>query len=637
MSSEDNRSSSIDTGTAENSPHEPSEPNPSLSESGEIGNLLDSVETLPAIAQGEIVPATVIKLTESEVVVDVGLKCEGVIPRSEFQSGDGQVEIAPGDVVHVLIEQYNEQEGTVTLSYQKAAKQKAWEDIERAFEEQRTITGRVLERIKGGLTVDIGVSAFLPGSHVDLRPHYNLESLLGREIPCKIIKLNRKRNNAVVSRKLALEEELTQRKARLLEQLREGAELTGRVKNLTNYGVFVDLGGMDGLLHITDLSWGRVGHPSEVVKAGQEIRVKVLKYDAEKGRVSLGLKQLAPDPWEGVPAAYHPGDRVTGRVVGVVDYGAFVELEPGVEGLIHVSEMSWSKRMKHPSKIVSVGDRVEAAVLDVNAGQRRISLSLKQTLPDPWKTLARRYTSGSVVEGRVRNLTEFGAFVEIEEGVDGLIHLSNLSWTKDVQHPSEVLKKGQKIQVVILGLDAAKRRVSLGLKQLQPDVWTDFCSRVEVGDTVRGKVSRLASFGAFVEIEAGVEGLCHITEVDEDHSGPSRLEVGSEYQFRILRLNPAEKKIGLSMKDVERPAASAKASPAAAGTEAASTAEAPEPPAAREETGPPSAAESEAPQPAAASGNEKRTAGSGSSTGARREVPQVEKENLASGVEHDQS
>ena len=619
MSSEENRSSSVDTGTpedsthepaepnlspaepaeigdllngvaavpagtSEDSTHEPAEPNPSPSESGEIGNLLDSVDALPTVAPGEIVPATIIKLTDSEVVLDVGLKCEGTIPRREFQSGNGQVEVAPGDVVHVLIEQYNEQEGTVALSYQKAAGRKAWEDIESAFEAQRTLTGRVVERIKGGLTVDIGIPAFLPGSHVDLRPHYDLESLVGQEISCKIIKLNRKRNNAVVSRKLALEEELAQRKARLLEQLRVGEELTGRVKNLTDYGVFVDLGGMDGLLHITDLSWGRVGHPSEIVHAGQEIRVKVLKYDAEKGRVSLGLKQLSPDPWEGVPDAYHPGDRATGRVVGVVDYGVFVELKPGVEGLIHVSEMTWSKRMRHPSKIVSVGDRVEVAVLDVNAGQRRISLSLKHTLPDPWTTLTARFAPGTVVEGRVRNLTEFGAFVEIEEGVDGLIHLSNLSWTRDVQHPSEVLKKGQRIQVVILGLDAEKRRISLGFKQLKPDVWTEFCTRAQVGDVVGGKVTRLASFGAFVEIEEGVEGLCHTSEMNEGHSGASRLEVGRQYRFRILRLNPAEKKIGLSMKGVEQPA-TPEASPAVAGSEAAPTSGAPQAPAASEDVG----------------------------------------------------
>ncbi|MBZ5516857.1 MAG: 30S ribosomal protein S1 [Acidobacteriia bacterium] len=532
MFSEDDRSSPIDTGTAED-------------------------------PTGEIMPATVVKLTNGEVVVDIGLKCEGVIPRSEFLNGDGQVTVAPGEVIQVLIEHYNEQEGTVALSYQKAAKRRAWEDIEKAFEAQRTVPGRVLERIKGGLSVDIGVPAFLPGSHVDVRPRYNLESLIGQEIPCKIIKLNHKRANAVVSRRLALEEEFAQRKARLVEQLQEGAVLTGRVKNLTDYGVFVDLGGMDGLLHITDLSWGRVGSPAEVVKVGEELRVKVLKFDAEKGRISLGLKQLAPDPWEGIAEKYHPGGRATGRIVGVVDYGAFVELEPGVEGLIHVSEMSWSKRMKHPSKIVSVGDRVEVAVLEVNAGRRRISLSLRQTLPDPWTTLAQRLAPGTLVEGRVRNLTEFGAFVEIEEGVDGLIHVSNISWAQDVRHPSEVLKKGQKVQAVVLGLDPEKRRISLGLRQLLRDPWTEFCARARVGDVVDGEVTRLASFGAFVEMEEGVEGLCHNSEMDEDQSGPQRLEVGSHHRFRVLRVNEAEKRIGLGMKGVEQEVSSSDVSLAA--------------------------------------------------------------------------
>ena len=557
MSLDENRSSSLEAGTAEEQPIEPTEPNPNQPESGEIVQLMDTMETVSTLAQGETVRATVIKLTDTEVIVDVGLKCEGAIPRGEFLTADGQVTVAPGDTVDVFIEQYNEEEGTVSISYQKAFRRKVWEDIEQAFQQQTTVQGRVVERIKGGLTVDIGIPAFLPGSHADLRPHFNLDSLVGQEIPCKVIKLSRKRSNAVVSRRLALEEEQKQRKARLLELLQEGAVLEGRVKNLTDYGAFVDLDGMDGLLHITDLSWGRVGHPSEVVQAGQELKVKVLKYDSEKERVSLGLKQLSPDPWEHVLSTYHPGDRVKGRVVGIVDYGVFVELEPGVEGLIHISEMTWGKRLKHPSKLVKPGEWVDAAVLEVNAGQRRISLSLKHTLPDPWTSLAERYSVGTVAEGRVRNLTEFGAFVEIEEGVDGLIHLSNLSWSKDIKHPSEVLKKGQRVEAIILNLDPAKRRLSLGLKQLQPDNWEDFCTRTQAGDIVRGRVSRMASFGAFVEIEEGVEGLCHISEVDEDHSGhaPERLQVGRELNFRVLRLNPAEKRIGLSVKGMDQESA----------------------------------------------------------------------------------
>jgi small subunit ribosomal protein S1 len=554
MSLDENRRSLPEAGTAEEAQGAASETQSDQAESGEIEQLMDGIEAVSTVAQGETVQAKVVKLTDTEVLVDVGLKCEGAIPRSEFLTADGQLTVAPGDTVDVWIERYNEEEGTVSISYQKAFRRKVWEDIEQAFQQQTTIQGRVLERIKGGLAVDIGIRAFLPGSHADVRPHFHLDSLLGQEIPCKIIKLNRKRSNAVVSRRLALEEREQQRKARLLEQLQEGAVLEGQVKNLTDYGVFVDLGGMDGLLHITDLSWGRVGHPSEVVQPGQELKVKVLKYDPEKQRISLGLKQLCPDPWEQVPATYRVGSRVKGRVVGVVDYGVFVELEPGVEGLVHISEMSWSRRLKHPSKLLKAGDEVEAAVLEVNAAQRRISLSLKHTLPDPWAGLSERYSVGTVVEGRVRNLTDFGAFVEIEEGVDGLIHVSNLSWGKDVKHPSEVLKKGQRVEVVILNLDPDKRRLSLGLKQLQPDDWEEFCARTQVGDVVRGRVSRMASFGAFVEIEEGVEGLCHMSEVDENPSGSGakRLEVGRELNFRVLRLSPAEERIGLSMKDVEQ-------------------------------------------------------------------------------------
>lgn len=548
---------------------EPTEADSTLAESSDISQLLDSASSLTTIAQGEIVPATIIKITDTEVVVDVGLKCEGAIPRSEFLGLDGQVSVVAGDVIHILIEHYNEQEGTVRVSYEKAALRQAWEDIEQAFQDQKTITGKVLERTKGGLTVDVGVPAFLPGSHADLRPHFNADALLGQEIPLKVIKVNRKRNNAVVSRRAVLEEDLARRKAALLEHLKEGAVLTGHVKNLTDYGAFVDLGGMDGLLHVTDLSWGRIAHPSEAVKPGQELCVKVLKYDPEKGRVSLGLKQLQPDPWENVPSTYHVGERVTGRVVGVVDYGAFVELEPGVEGLVHSSEMSWSKRLKHPSKIVNLGDRVEISILGVDPAQRRISLSLRHTLPDPWTTLAERHPVGSVLEGRVRNLTEFGAFVEIEEGIDGLVHLSNMNWSKDVRHPSEILRKGQKVEVTLLGIDSEKRRVSLGLKEVGPDAWSEFCGRVQAGDVVRGKVARLAAFGAFVEIEDGIDGLCHTSEIVGHAPGQGRagLEVGKEYAFRILRVNPTDKKISLTMKDVDQTAAAA-TEPAAASAEA---------------------------------------------------------------------
>jgi small subunit ribosomal protein S1 len=489
--------------------------------------------------------------------VDVGLKCEAVLPRSELSSEDGRVTVAPGDQIDVWVERYDEAAGTVSVSHRKAARLKAWEAIERAFQNQTALRGRVIERIKGGLTVDIGARAFLPGSHADLRLHCNLDALVGQEIDCKVIKFNKSRENVVVSRKLAMEEEAQRRKAELAGRLVEGAEIVGRVKNLTDYGIFVDLGGLDGLLHITDLSWGRVSHPSEVVQAGQEIKVKVLKYDREKERVSLGLKQLSPDPWERVPASYHAGQRVAGRVVSIVDYGVFVELDPGVEGLAHISELTWSKRLKHPSKVVSVGDHITAAVLDVSAAQRRISLSFRQTLPDPWENLAQRFAVGSTVEGRVRNLTEFGAFVEVEEGVEGLIHLSNLSWNRNVKHPSEILKKGQKVDAVILSLDTVGRRLSLGLKQLQSDIWKDFCAKTRVDDVIKGKVTRLAPFGAFVELQEGIEGLCHVSEYGDGltDGGPERLEVGNELEFRVIRLNPTEKKIGLSLKGSTRTSA----------------------------------------------------------------------------------
>ena len=526
------------------------------SEPVEIDNLFASIDQVSPITPGEVVRCGVLKVTESEVIVDIGLKSEAAIPLSEFAGPDGSVTVATGDLVDVLIESYDEEEDNVVASHKKAVHQRVWDDIERVYRDQTNLRGRVLGRTKGGLEVEIGVRAFLPASQADLRPLRNLDSLIGEEITCKVAKLDRKRSNVVVSRRAALEEEFNRRRSQLMGQLVEGAVLTGRVKNLVDYGAFVDLGGMDGLLHITDLSWGRVAHPSEVVRVGQELKVKVLKYLPEKDRVSLGLKQLSPDPWERVSSAYHPGDRAVGRVVSVIDYGAFVELEPGIERLIHVSEMSWSKRPKHPSKVVSTHDRVEVAILDVNAAQRRISLSLRETLPDPWSTLSQRYGVGAVVEGRVRNLTDFGAFVEVEEGVDGLIHLSDLSWTKRVKHPSEVLKKGQTVQVVLLALDPEHRRLSLGVKQLQPDVWQTFFAERHVDDILRGKVVRMAPFGAFVELQEGVEGLCHVSEMDEAYGkGPQGVAVGREYQFRVIRLSPEEKRIGLSLNGVEQDAA----------------------------------------------------------------------------------
>jgi len=520
------------------------------SEAVEDQSLMESIGSAPALAPGEIVQGLVLKLTDEEVFVGLGLKSEAIVPRGEFLSEDGQLNVAVGDTVDVVVEKFDELTGTAVVSRRKAIQEKLWEEIERVFYEELPVRGRVLERIKGGLSVDVGVRAFLPSSQADLKAHPNLEELIGQEITCKITKLDRKRNNVVVSRRKLLEEENERTKQETLDKLAEGAVLKGRVKNLTSYGAFVDVGGLDGLLHLTDLSWTRVAQPSEVVEVGQEIEVKVLKFDKEKGRVSLGLKQLTPDPWEQVVSHFHPGDHATGRVVSLTDYGAFVELEPGVEGLIHISEMSWGSRLKHPSKILKPGDQVEVTVLGVNLSQRRISLSLKQTLPDPWAGLSERMGPGTVVQGRVRHFTEFGAFVEVEEGVDGLIHVSNLSWTKNVKHPSEVLRKGQQIEAVVLNVDPKSRRLSLGLKQLQPDAWENFFGKTKVGDVVHAKVTRRTSFGLFAEIEEGIEGLCHISEIEDSQSGSDRggPKVGSELDFRVVRLNPEEKKIALSLR-----------------------------------------------------------------------------------------
>jgi small subunit ribosomal protein S1 len=514
----------------------------------EVESLMESMDAAPTLTVGEIVRGHVLNITDDEVVVDLGLKCEAVIPRMEFTSEDGKLNVETGQSVAVMVEKFDELTGTAVVSRRRAVQEELWEEIERAFYEEKPLRGRVVQRVKGGLEVNIGVHAFMPASQADLKPHPTLDEWIGQEIECKVIKLNRKRDNVVVSRRKALEEESNRRKAALLEHLVEGAVLTGRVKNLTDYGAFVDLGGIDGLLHMTDLSWTRVTHPSEVVQAGQDVEVKVLKFDKEKERISLGMKQLSPDPWEDVTSQFHAGDHSTGKVVSVTDYGAFVELQPGVEGLIHISEMSWTRRLRHPSKILKPGEMAEVAILDVNPEQRRISLSLRQALPDPWEGLSERMGTGTVVKGRVRHFTDFGAFVEVDEGVDGLIHVSNLSWTRNVKHPSEMLRKGQEIEAVVLNVDSENRRLSLGLKQLQPDAWESFFAKTNVGDMVHAKVTRRTSFGVFAEIEEGIEGLCHISEIENSHPGSDEgmPKVGEELDFRVIRLNPEEKKISLS-------------------------------------------------------------------------------------------
>jgi small subunit ribosomal protein S1 len=496
-----------------------------------------------------IVSGTVIKLTDKHVVVDVGLKSEGLIPLEQVVDHTGQAKLHPGDTVEVVIER-EEAEGGYLLSYEKAQRHRVWDTIEKAANEKSILTGTVLGRVKGGLTVDIGIKAFLPGSQLEIRPVRNLDAYIGQQIEIRVIKLNKKRGNVVVSRKEILEEEQTAKRSKTLEHLEEGSILTGTVKNLTDYGAFVDLGGIDGLLHITDMSWGRLTHPRDLVNVADEIQVKVLKFDKDKQRVSLGFKQLTPDPWLDAVERYPIGARVRGRVLSVTDYGAFVELEQGIEGLVHVSEMTWSKRMKHPSKIVKPGDEVETIILAVNPGDRRISLGMKQLLENPWEHLVERYPAGTNVEGRVRNLTDFGAFIEIEDGIDGLVHVSNLSWTKRVKHPSEVLKKGEKVRAVVLGVEPENRRLSLGIKQLQPDVWETFFAQHRVGDVVHGKVLRSAQFGSFVEISEGVEGLCHISEATDSHGVPVKLEAGQEHDFKIIKMNPDEKKVGLSLRAV---------------------------------------------------------------------------------------
>src|SRR5216683_1955538 len=526
----------------------------SLAGEEDYEHLIEDYSHLAPPSEGELLQGHVVKVTPQEVIVDVGYKLEGLVPIEQLRQPDGTVTIKAGDTIDVMIDRHGQQpEGYVLLSYSKASRLRIWETLEQAMRDQLLVSGRVLERTKGGLMVDVGVPAFMPGSQVDVRPIHDLDHFVGQDIPVKVLKINRRRGNVVVSRKTAIEEEMQSRKQTALEHLAEGAVVTGVVKNLTEYGAFVDLGGIDGLLHVSDMSHGRVTHPSEVVHAGDEITVKILKFDREKERVSLGMKQLAPDPWDGVAQRYAVNQRVVGRIVNVTDYGAFVELEPGVEGLIHVTEMTWSRRMKHPAKVVSPGDQVEAVVLEVYAKDRRISLGLKQLEPNPWTTIEDRYSVGSVVEGRVRNMTDFGAFIEIEEDIDGLVHVSDLSWTKRVKHPSEVLRKGQIVQAVILAIDAKSHRLSLGIKQLQPDAWERYFQAHHVGDLVRGRVSRLAGFGAFIELAEGVEGLCHYSEVPGytgRKSDEPPIAVGQENDFKIIKMNESEKKIGLSLKAV---------------------------------------------------------------------------------------
>jgi small subunit ribosomal protein S1 len=529
----------------------------------ELNQLMDQYSAPhQAATEGEIVEGRVIAISDLGVVVDVGGKTEGLIPANEFLEADQPITFNPGQTIEVQLTGEHK-DGYAVLSHQRARRRRVWTNLEKAYHDKTNITGRIVDRVKGGLVVDVGVRAFLPASQADLRPVHDLEDWKDREVEVRVLKLNRKRGNVVVSRRAILDEAQQGQRQKLMDSIKEGQVFHGSVKSITSYGVFVDLGGLDGLLHVSDLSWGRVTNPADVVRPGDELEVQVLKFDREKMRVSLGRRQLLPDPWTTVPQRYPVGTRMQGRIVGVADYGCFVELEPGVEGLVHVSEMSWSKRKQHPSKLVQVGDAAEVVVLEVRPEQRRISLGLKQAQPDPWAELAAKYPVGTQVSGRVRNLTEFGAFIEIEEGFDGLIHVSDISWTGRVKNASEVFKKGDTVQAKVLKIDAPNRRVSLGVKQLN-DIWSNWFAAHKVNDVVRGKVSRLTTFGAFVELGEGIEGLCHISEIEErrrDKDAPkpqgtnsSVLAPGREYDFKIVKISPDQHKIGLSYRAAVRQA-----------------------------------------------------------------------------------
>ena len=519
----------------------------------DFGKLLDQFEQEQATLQeGEVVRGTVVGISERGVVIDFGYKSEGLVNPAEFTE-NGVISVKPGDEVEVLVKSMETADGLPILSRADAVRMKAWDDLEKAYQEGTTVKGRVIERIKGGLRIDIdGIGAFLPGSQVDVRPVRNLDSLRNQEIEAKVIKLNRKRSNVVLSRKAVIETENAGRKDQTLQHIEEEIIVEGQIKNLTDYGAFVDLGGVDGLLHVTDMSWGRLQSPNELFKVGDNIQVKVLKFDRDRERVSLGYKQLQPDPWSSVEERFPVGTRVNGRIASVADYGAFVELESGVEGLVHVSEMSWSKRVKHPSKIVNPGDTVEVEVLSVDPKARRISLGMKQIQDNPWQTLNDRYQVGSRVHGRVRNLTDFGAFIEIEDGVDGLVHVSDISWSRRIKHPSEVLKKGQEIDAIITSIDVDNRRLSLSIKDLEPNAWERFVTEHKPGDVVKGKIARFANFGAFVELDDNLEGLCHISELSDERVAKPEdvVQVGQEMDFKILRIDSESKKIGLSARAV---------------------------------------------------------------------------------------
>jgi len=499
---------------------------------------------------GDVVNGKVVEVQEDYVLVDIGYKSEGLIPISEFRVVEGHRGVDVGTEVEVYIDRIENENGMVVLSKDKADMLRAWTDISRAAENEEVIEGTIIAKVKGGLSVDIGVKAFLPGSQIDLRPVRNMDSYIGKQYKFKVIKFNKKRGNIVLSRRALLEEERESLRSQTLDQMAEGSVVKGIVKNITDYGAFIDLGGMDGLLHITDMSWGRVKHPSEILNVGDEIDVKVLKFDQEKERVSLGLKQQKEDPWTNVDEEFAVGKKLNGSVVSLADYGAFIELAEGIEGLIHVSEMSWTKRVKHPSQIVKVGDEVDVQVLEIDRENRRISLGMKQLEENPWVELKDTYPPGTIIEGDVKNITDFGVFIGVEDGIDGLIHISDFSWTKRINHPSEVYKKGDKIRAVVLGVDIENERFSLGIKQLEADPWSDIESRYPIGSQREVKVTKTADFGVFVELESDIEGLIHISELSTSRVEKPEdvVKVGDTIKAEIITIDKDARKIGLSAK-----------------------------------------------------------------------------------------
>ena len=509
-------------------------------------------QSLKQVKEGELVRGTVLSVDSDNVQVDIGFKSEGLIPTWEFMDEDGTLLVKAGDIVDVLVEDAEDEEGRIVLSKEKADRLKVWDDISKAFEADEAVEGVIVSRVKGGLAVDIGVKAFLPGSQVDLRPVRNLETLVGQKLQFKIIKFNKRRGNIVLSRRALLEKERKRMRETTLQTLQVGQIIDGVIKNITDYGAFIDLGGIDGLLHVTDMSWGRVNHPSEIFQVGDELKVKVLKFDPETERVSLGLKQLQPDPWMDAGMRYPIGKRLQGKVVSLTDYGAFVELEPGIEGLIHVSEMSWTKRVKHPSKMVSIGDVAEALVLNVDEGNRKISLGMKQIEPNPWSVIEERYPVGTHVRGTVRNITNFGVFIGLEEGIDGLVHVSDVSWTEQIKHPSEKFKKGDEVEAVVLKIDKENEKFSLGIKQLQPNPWDDISRRYPIGTEITGEVTSVTDFGAFVKLEEGIEGLVYSSELAAERvEKPSDVvQPGQVVKALVVKVDAVEGKISLSVRAV---------------------------------------------------------------------------------------